>query len=259
MAAQRRHNRSRRSRRARGRFRALYQLLAAAAVLIAVAAGCIVFFRAETITVSGNSRYSADEVIAAAGVEQGDYLATLDKNRIARQIRSTLPYVETVSIRRVLPDTVLITVQESAAAAAVQAEGNWWLVNCAGKLLETVPSPGSRPVLTGLTPVAPAAGSMAVLPEEDAIRWGYAMDFLRALEEREMLGGLTSLDCSSAGSFTAEYGGRFTLIFPSTGDFGEYLAMFSRAVEEELEESETGVFDFTHYDTTGKVYFRHDK
>lgn len=255
MAAQRRHNRKR---RARGRFRALYQLLAVLAVAAAVTAGCIVFFRVETITVSGSSRYTADQIVEVSGVEQGDYLATLDKNRIARLIRSTLPYVETVSIRRVLPDTVLITVQESSAAAAVKAGGSWWLINSAGKLLETVPSAAGRAELLGLEPLDPAEGSMARLPEEDAIRWGYAMDFLRALEERDMLSGLTSLDCSTAGTFTAGYGGRFTLVFPSTGDFGEYLSMFSRAVEEKLEDSETGIFDFTHYDTTGYVHFRHD-
>ena len=256
MAAQRRrHNRSR---RARGRFRALYQLLAAVLVLAAIAAGCIVFFRVETITVSGNSRYTADEVVAASGLEQGDYLALLNNNRITRQIRSGLPYVEAVSIRRVLPDTVLITVQESAAAAAVEAEGSWWLINSAGKLLETVSSSGSHAVLTGLTPVAPAVGTMAVLPEDEAIRWDYALDFLQALEQAGMLSQLTALDCSSAGTFTARYGGRFTLVFPSTGDFAEYLAMFHRTVEEELEESETGTFDFTHYDSTGRLYFRHD-
>ena len=256
MAAQRRrHNRSRRT---RGRFRALYQLLAILAVLAAIIAGCIVFFRVKTITVSGNSRYTADEVVAASGVEAGDYLALLNNNRITRQIRSDLPYVEAVSIRRILPDTVLITVQESAAAAAVEVEGSWWLINSAGKLLETVSSPGEHAVLTGLTPVAPVAGTMAVLPEEESIRWGYALDFLRALEDVDMLAELTSLDCSSAGTFTAEYGGRFTLIFPSTGDFTEYLAMFQRTVEDELEESETGTFDFTHYDSTGRLYFRHD-
>lgn len=254
MAATRRRKRTRRT---RGRFRALYQLLAVLAVIAAVIAGCIVFFRIETITVTGNSRYSTEEVISVSGVNAGDYLALLDKGHIARQIRSGLPYVESVSIRRSLPDGIEITVRESLAAAVVECGDSFWLINSAGKLLEQAASPDSHPLIIGLTPTNPTAGSMAVLPEDTANRWNYVMILLRALEEHDLLTDLTSLDCSAAGTFTVSYGDRFTLILPSTGNFSEYLTMFTRAVQEELNEGERGIFDFTHYDTTGYVYFRH--
>lgn len=255
MARQRRHNRTRRT---RGRFRALHQLLAVILAAVALFAGCIVFFRVQTVEAAGNRRYTAEEIISVSGVEIGDYLALLDKNYIVRKIRAELPYVESVSIKRDLPDSVLITVEESTAAAAVEANGSWWLINSSGKLLEEVSSPGSHAVLTGLTPISPKVGSVAQLAAESAIRWEYAMQFLRVLEDMELSGELVSLDCSSAGEFTARYGDRFTLLIPSTGDFSEYLTLLIRAVEEELDEAETGIFDFTHYDSTGYVYFRHE-
>ena len=256
MARQRRHNRTRRARR--GRFRVLHQLLAIVLTVAVLFAGCIVFFRVQTVEVTGNRRYTAEEIIAVSGIETGDYLALLDKNYIVRKIRSDFPYVESVSINRNLPDSVLITVTESTAAAAVEAAGSWWLINSSGKLLEEVSSPGSYATLVGISPMSPTAGSMAVLFQESSIRWEYAMSFLRALQEMGLSGELTSLDCSSAGTFTASYGNRFTLLIPSTGNFDEYLTLFTRAVEEELDESETGIFDFTHYDSTGYVYFRHE-
>lgn len=255
MARQRRHNRTRRT---RGRFRALHQLLAVILAAIALFAGCIVFFRVQTVETSGNRRYTAEEIISVSGVEIGDYLALLDKNYIVRKIRAELPYVESVSIKRDLPDSVLITVEESTAAAAVETDGSWWLINSSGKLLEEVSSPGSHAVLTGLSPISPEVGSMAQLAEESTIRWEYAMQFLRVLEDMGLSGELVSLDCSSAGEFTARYGDRFSLLIPSTGDFGEYLTLLIRATEEELDETETGIFDFTHYDSTGYVYFRHE-
>lgn len=255
MARQRRHNRTRRT---RGRFRALHQLLAVILALTALFAGCIVFFRVQTTEVAGNRRYTAEEIISVSGVENGDYLALLDKNYIVRKIRAELPYVESVSIKRSLPDSVLITVTESTAAAAVEADGSWWLINSSGKLLEEVSSPGSHAVLLGITPLSPQVGSMAQLTGETTIRWEYAMGFLRTLQDMGLSEALVSLDCSSAGEFTARYGERFSLLIPSTGDFEEYLTLFARAVEEELDEAETGIFDFTHYDSTGYVYFRHE-
>ena len=255
MARQRRHNRTRRR---RGRFRALYQLLAIVAAVVGIAVGCIVFFRVQTVVVEGNARYTAEEIVSVSQILVGDNLVLLDRGDIAHTLRSGLPYIESVSIRRALPDSVLITVKESKAAAALPIGESWWLINHSGKLLESLSAPGSHALLTGFTPLSPAAGEMALLPEDQTIRWDYAMEFLNTLEAQGLSDGLLELDCSTAGTFTALYEGDFTLLFPSTGDFSEYLAMFKLAITEELGENETGVFDFTHYDTTGYVYFRPD-
>lgn len=252
MARERRHNRSRRR---RGRLSALYRFIAILLVAAAAVAGSVIFFRVQTVTVAGPVRYSAEEILSVADIETNDSLILLDKEGIARRLRSELPYVESVSIRRAFPDTLVITVTETAAATAVEIDGKWWLISASGKLLEQTSSPGTSAVLTGVSLSQPQPGQTALPSEECAIRFEYAMNFLTALEQRGLLDELTALDCSSA-DFTARYGGRFTLLFPSTGDFDEYLALFCRAVEEELGENETGLFDFTHYETTGYFYFR---
>ena len=110
MAARRnRHGR----RRNRGRFGFLYKLLSALLIFAALLVGCVVFFRVNTVVVSGNSRYAEAEVIQSSGVEQGDNLFALNKYQISRQIYTQLPYVDEVSIHRKLPDTLLIQVTES--------------------------------------------------------------------------------------------------------------------------------------------------
>ena len=252
MPRERRHNRSRRR---RGRLNALYRLVAVLLVVAAATAGSIIFFRVQTVTVSGQVRYSAEEILAVSRIETEDSLILLDKDAIARRLRSELPYVESVTVRRVFPDGVIITVVESAAAAATEIDGSWWLINSAGKLLEKVASPGSHAVLTGASFSQPQPGQTAAPSEESALRFAFALDFLSAMERCGLLDGLTALDCSST-DFTAAYGGRFSLLVPSTGNFDEYLALFRRAMEEELGKNETGLFDFTHYETTGYVYFR---
>ena len=83
MAARR--NRKRR-RRNRGRFGVLYKLLSILLIFAAILVGCIIFFRVNTMVVTGNSRYTQEEVLAAAGVEKGDNLFTLNKYQIADRI-----------------------------------------------------------------------------------------------------------------------------------------------------------------------------
>ena len=66
--ASRRSNK--RKQRNRGRFGFLYKLLSLVIILVVIAAGCVVFFRVGEITVSGVSRYTAQDIIDASGVEK---------------------------------------------------------------------------------------------------------------------------------------------------------------------------------------------
>lgn len=262
MAQQRRHNRRR---KARGRFRGLYRFLAIALILSAITAACVVFFRVQTIRVEGGNRYSEGEIIQAAGVEPGNYLALLDIGRITRQIRAQLPYVERASIRRILPDTVIITVEESAAAAALRCQGQWWLVNSGGKLLESISAAqaDSYPALTGIELITLEAGTKAIAAEADENRWSCALELLTALEERGELAKLKGLDCSAAGVFTARYGERYTLLLPTTINYervsAEQFSYFFSLLDEampELEEGEQDLVDFTAWESTGRIYAR---
>lgn len=259
MASQRHHKRRRKN---KGRFRALYQVLAVLTVLIAVTVGCIVFFRVNTMTVEGNSRYTQEEILEISGIQSGDYLVLMNKGQITKQIRQQLPYVEAVSIQRVLPDGVVIKVRESAVAVAVQSSGQWWLVNSAGKLLEPVTSARADRCakLTGVELLAPETGSFAVVSEEDSIHWAYALEFLTVLDERGDLSKLDSLECGSTGKFTAGYGGKYTLLLPNVFadeafNYAKLMSLLDEAMPE-LEEGDQNVVDFTLWESTGKIFAR---
>ena len=106
----RRSSRSRTRRRNRGRFGPLFKLLCVLAVIVALTGGATVFFRVETVMVTGSQRYTQEEIIAASGIQVGDNLYALNKVRIDRNIRTQLPYVGELSINRALPSTIVITV-----------------------------------------------------------------------------------------------------------------------------------------------------
>lgn len=262
MAERRRHNR----RKKRGRMGGLYRVIAVLLVLAAVGAGCVVFFRVRTVQVEGAVRYMPEEIVAASGVEEGSYLALLDTVSMARQIRAKLPYVERAAIRRVLPDGVVITVEESAVAAAVNSQGQWWLVNSAGKLLEPVDEAGAEghPKLTGVELITPASGMNAIVNQEEENRWSSALELLRALDARGELAKLSGVDCSTAGSLTVQYGERYTLLFPTSVEyqrvtqeqFAYFLDLLDQAMPQ-LEEGGQNLVDFTLWESTGRIHARY--
>ena len=132
----RRSSRSRKRRRNRGRFGLLFKVLCLLALVVALTAGATVFFRVEQVVVTGNSRYTQEEIVEVTGIQQGDNLYGWNKFAIAQRLRETLPYIGEVSIRRALPSTVIITVVEWDAVARVEPPTAQELLELQGELDE---------------------------------------------------------------------------------------------------------------------------
>ena len=129
----------RKRKRGKGRLGPLFKLLCAGAVAVALTMGATVFFQVETVAVTGNSRYSQEEIIKATGIQTGDNLFRMNKYQIAHQVLQGLPYVEELTIRRALPSTIVLTVKEWDAVARVEAPGT-------SAVVQTVPQPPAEPV-----------------------------------------------------------------------------------------------------------------
>lgn len=145
------------------------RLLIMAAIVAAVIFGVAIFFKVNTVEVQGNTIYSAEEIRSASGIQKGDNLFTLNKEAAAGSIKASLPYVETVSIVRFLPDKIVIEVKESDATFAVTTDTNTtWLINSVGKALEQISDSAPDSALTP-EPAAPDAEAPVEEPVEQPV------------------------------------------------------------------------------------------
>ena len=251
MARQRRHARSRRR---RGRFSGLYKALSVMLVAAAVVLACVVFFRVNSVEVSGNVRYTAEEIIEASGIETGDNLVGLSRSRVSAAICTKLPYVENVNIKKVLPDGVVLRVSERVAAASVESAEGRWLISAQGKLLEKDNGAARALTISGLTAVGPYPGGMIQVAEEEETTLSYVKELLTQMESHGWLGQCTVLDCSAATSMMLEYG-IYRVKLPRGGDYSYCLSLTESALASgKIPEGVGGLLDLTV--TEGKVYFR---
>lgn len=265
---------SRRRRRNRGRFSFLFKVLAIAAVLAALTLGATVFFQLEEVVVSGNSRYTAQEVEAASGLQHGDNLFRLNKNRIASDIRQKLPYVAGVSILRNFPSTIVITVEELEAVARVeptplpaaetppqadesgqdcvqsaQAADQTWLISVRGKLLEPAGADSTAILVSGLSALSPRAGTELAVPQEQQEKLEALKALLSALEAQDCIGSVSQIDLTGAAQIKMLYQGRFWVKLPMGADF-EYKIRALETVAPDWEGYDRGTFDLTQEDFT---------
>ena len=167
--ARRRHSNRRRR---RGNFGFLYKLLSVLVICAAVVMALTLFFRVDTIEVTGTERYTEKDVIEASGIQLGDNLFLLNKYEAARSIAEQLPYIdiEDIRIRRELPDTLLIDVAECGTPLAVIQDGSAWLLSPKGKIVEQLPASqaGDYAVIDGCELLAPSVGTDIALSTEFA-------------------------------------------------------------------------------------------
>ena len=239
-------------RRRRGRFSFLLKLLCVALIIAAVIGAITLFFKTEKIIVEGNRRYTQQEVIEAAGLELGSNLYLMNKYDHAQAIFQNLPYVESASINRKLPDTLLIEVKECAAAVSVPAEGGAWLMSVNGKLLEKTSSlPEGCAKVTGCMLTDPEVSGEAKFDADSAYKMTALCSLLHAAEEKRMRGSIETIELGDDTCLQFTYAGRFAVKLPWTADFTYKLESLATVVDY-LEANETGTINLM---TDGKASF----
>lgn len=106
-----------------------------------------VFFPIENLIAKGSEKYTAEQIIALSGIDKGDNLFTASVRLDA--LREKLPYIESVKLKRSLPDTLTITVTDAEDYACYYTDNKYCKVSRSGYALEiSEEAPQELPVIT---------------------------------------------------------------------------------------------------------------
>ncbi|HJA78941.1 FtsQ-type POTRA domain-containing protein [uncultured Desulfovibrio sp.] len=97
------------------------------------------FFATTHIDVTGNVRLSRDMVLKYGGLSEGDNSLAVSITELERKLRAT-PWVEEVSVKRLLPDRFIIRIKERMPSFWVHKDGVLYYANERGELIAPVES-----------------------------------------------------------------------------------------------------------------------
>jgi len=260
MANRRTHARRRTNRR-RGNPRqvntgVIGRLVIMLAVVVAVVLGVAIFFRVRIVDVQGNKIYSREQILEVCGVENGDNLLTVSKAAVSGNIQVRLPYVQEVSVGRILPDTIVIQVKESEIAALVEADnGSEWYINVKGRVLSRAEQgfDGQVVRLSGIAITAPEAGQDAQAMSEQQSNLEAALDILQKMEGIGLLDRVTEINAEKVYDLLLLCGDQYEVQLGGTEEI-EYKLNYLKAVLEQLEDYQTGIIDLT-FDQERRAHF----
>lgn len=251
MARRRRSNRRHRG----SGFRFLYRLLSMLVICGCLVTAVTLFFRVDTIQITGLKRYTEEDILGAAEIAEGDNLFLLNKFEAAKKISEQLPYIEieNVWIRRKLPDMLLIDVKECGRPLAVEQDGTVWLMSYGGKIVEQVGKANGYAVLDGLELLAPSVGTQAEFGtehEEQQTSLFALLDALEAAGKQELVQGIHL----EASYLTMDYMDRFTVKMSYGADYAYKIKTLDAIMESgKIQENMAGTFDMRGED--GKTNF----
>lgn len=223
------------------RNRLIVQLLSVAAVVLAVTVGVSIFFKVDTVVVTGASKYSAATIVEASSIEKGDSLLFFGRAGAAIRIKKSLPYVDTVRFQLQLPGTVNIIVEEKTVAYAVQAtDGSWWMMTSDGMIAEkaTALAAETGPTVEGVILQDPVVGKAAAAAEpaaEDGIataadRLKAAVHILAQLETWELFAPATRIDVTDLFALRLYCGPDYRVELGDSGDLEEKIGILKYAL-----------------------------
>lgn len=97
------------------------------------------FFATTHIDVTGNVRLSRDMVLKYGGLHEGDNSLSVSITEMERKLRAT-PWVEEVSVKRLLPDRFIIRIKERMPSFWVHKDGVLYYANERGEIIAPVES-----------------------------------------------------------------------------------------------------------------------
>lgn len=241
--ARRRYSKRRRD---RGSFGFLYKLLSVFLICGAIITAMTLFFRVDEIVVTGQKRYTAEEIQAASGVELGSNMYLLNKNDVVRSISKALPYIENIRINRKLPDTLLIEVQEGGRPFALIQDGSAWLISASGRIVEQLPEgeAGQYGLISGCQLLAPSVGTPITLATEYASQQSSLLDLLSALDDAGLTENVDGIRLDDLSCLNMDYIGRFTVRMSYGADYTQELEKLTLTLEsEKIQSNMTGTID----------------
>ena len=256
------------------RNRLFVQLLTVTAVVVALVLGLSVFFKVETIVVSGAEVYSAWAVREASGIAEGDNLLSFSTVRASSQIMANLPYVAKVRIGIKLPDTVNIMIEEEDVVYAIKSSvGDWWLMNSKGEVIEQTnggtaagytqvlgvtlenPVPNEKGVPTEDIPTqTDASGELIPVTVTGAQRLNTALQILKALEDNDIVGEAASVDVTRTEDIILWYGTRYQVNLGDSTKL-DYKITCMNDVILQMSEYQSGILDISFTTRTEDVIY----
>lgn len=170
--------------------------------LFAIIIGILLFlfvspvFNIKNIEVSGNKKINTDEIKSVSKINLEENILKFSSKEIKKNIKENA-YIDTVEIKRKIPNTVQINVTERKVKYQLEYGNAFAYIDENGYILEISSESSQMPIIRGYSTVKEDIKSGNKLTEEDCEKLIIVKEFLKVAEDNGIYNIITIIDISN--------------------------------------------------------------
>lgn len=252
MSAKQIHSRKAQRRRKR-KLKQLRFFLIVFMLIAIVVLSLTVFFKIDTIKVTGQVRYSHDEIIEKSTLEKGKNLFLYKTADAEKIIEESFVYIEKAKIKKRLPGTLEIVITQAKEVCTIEAQDGYYVVSDEGKVLEKTTQ--IRPDLYNVKGIDMSKYNIGdSLKNDNAESVKTLSEVTNSIAEVE-LSGITLIDLSDIYNISITYEERVEIKCGTQVELSHKLKYAKAILNEKIKQTEYGTLDVSSSHTSENAVF----
>lgn len=206
----------------------------------------IVVENLDKTTPANTGIYTEDAILGALAVPLEENLFGFSAAEKQAEMELQLPYLETIKVRRRLPDTVVVQVAPATESWCAKTDSGWAILSDGLKVLKVqTDQPADLPVITGLGVNAPTAGRFLSLTTEAQSE--QIAGLMEQLYAQDLAGSCTRIDMGLGTDAYFVYDGRIKVLLGTFNNLDYKLSVAALLLKNEsgeyLSSTDRGTLD----------------
>lgn len=193
-------------------------------------------FVIRNLDATGSSQYTAEEILAACGVDMGDHLYSFSSRVVQERIMLQCPYVAAVDVQRTPPGSISFSIEEEMPMYYGEFYGEFWEISATLRMLDPISETDAQEqglIKLKLPQIQEAvSGKKIVFANERS--GAYMQTVLDALAKSDLAGRISVVDLRSAHNIAMVCDAKYKLLFGNTDVIETKLRLAVAVLEDEL-------------------------
>lgn len=237
-----------------------YCAIVAVVLVVCVILSLTVLFKTQAYEVTGNTKYTDQELISTCGIKTNENIFLANKKVASERLVSAYAYIEEAKVSFSIPDTITIEIKEAVPAYLVKASDSEYLVASAkGRILDKTNNPDSYdlPLFLGNNLRSSTVGGYIAYESETTLN---IINEIVTVFSDNGYKGITEIDATETGDVTFTYDDRIKVKIGVPEDLSYKIRTAMTIITEKLDlngsKTTEGELDVSSCNTTKKSYFK---
>ncbi len=221
--------------------------LKAALIILLITAVCVfavlcltVLFPVKRVTASGSRLYNEKQIIKASGINEDYNIFTISKKDITDNIISNLPYIDSVDIKKELPDSIILTVTDAKEYLCYKNGDKYYAVSKNNIVLNIYDKAPEELILVNCNKAVFKIGKKLDFSDDQEKQLNDSI--IKLINEKKI--AVNGIDITDKFDIKLKMAGRFNISLGDRTDLENKMAHLA-AMLNNIEENKTGTIDLS--------------